>query len=335
MAGSIASISIPSHAAERLGLSKRTLQRNLTEEGTTFQKQLNSTREVLARHYILAPWNHIAFTGVEPWRFINARPEAEVFRDLFRWMEEDDVCLWWADIPEKMFQIVMEKNLHHVLPQQSKCLLPAVTAVCAENGNVYKLARGRGIAVPLLPHVSTNDVEAIRALLQGITFDPIARSVSGNEIIKVKFEVDTTPPPHATFERKYRLMPIPYEINLYDMPSLFAGKLHAVICRAWKSRVKGRDLYDYVFYLSRNTPVNLKHLNARLLDSGFEGAREDLSLDEIKEILRRRFESIDFNQAREDVIPFIKNPSAVDVWSQDFFAEITENLKAQSRERGR
>lgn len=73
----------------------------------------------------------------------------------------------------------------------------------------------------------------------------LARSVSGNDIIKIKFEVDTTPPPYATFERKYRLMPIPYEVNLYDMPSLFAGKLHAVICRAWKNRVKGRDLYDY------------------------------------------------------------------------------------------
>jgi predicted nucleotidyltransferase component of viral defense system len=158
--------------------------------------------------------------------------------------------------------------------------------------------------------------------------DRMARSVSGNEIIKVKFEVDTTPPPYATFERKYRLMPIPYEINLYDMPSLFAGKLHAVICRAWKSRVKGRDLYDYVFYLSRNALVNLRHLNARLLDSGFEGAREDLSLDEIKGILRRRFDAIDFDQAREDVLPFIKNPSAVDVWSRDFFVAITENLKA-------
>jgi predicted nucleotidyltransferase component of viral defense system len=156
----------------------------------------------------------------------------------------------------------------------------------------------------------------------------MAQSVSGNEVIKVKLEVDTTPPPYATFERKYRLMPIPYEINLYDMPSLFAGKLHAVICRAWKSRVKGRDLYDYVFYLSRNVPVNLRHLNARLLDSGFEGAREDLSLDEIKGILRRRFDAIDFDQAREDVLPFIKNPSAVDVWSRDFFVAITENLKA-------
>ena len=210
--------------------------------------------------------------------------------------------------------------------------LPAYFPMVEKELNAY------GFHFKAEDHTKAVDSDVRSAFLKGNTREHLlilyadermARSVSGNEIIKVKFEVDTTPPPHATFERKYRLMPIPYEINLYDMPSLFAGKLYAVICRAWKSRVKGRDLYDYVFYLSRNTPVNLKHLNARLLDSGFEGAREDLSLDEVKEILRRRFESIDFNQAREDVIPFIKNPSAVDIWNQDFFAAITENLKAQ------
>ena len=157
----------------------------------------------------------------------------------------------------------------------------------------------------------------------------LARSFSGNDTIKIKFEVDTTPPAFATFERKYRLLPIPYEVNLYDMPSLFAGKLHAVICRAWKSRVKGRDLYDYVFYLSQGTPVNLRHLNARLVDSGFDGAREDMTLEEIKGILHRRFESIDYDQARQDVLPFIKNPAAVEIWSKDFFIAITENLRAK------
>ena len=114
------------------------------------------------------------------------------------------------------------------------------------------------------------------------------------------------------------------------MPSLFAGKLHAVLCRAWKSRVKGRDLYDYVFYLSNGTPVNLKHLNARLVDSGFEGAREDMTLDEIKEILFRRFEGIDYVQAKSDVLPFIRNPAALEIWSKDFFQSITNQLIAQS-----
>ena len=159
--------------------------------------------------------------------------------------------------------------------------------------------------------------------------DRLARSIGGGELIRIKFELDTTPPPFATFEQKYRLLPIPYEIRLYDMPSLFAGKLHAVICRAWKSRIKGRDLYDYVFYLSRQTPVNLKHLNARLVDSGFEGAREDMTLPEIKQILMRRFLSIDYSQAKEDVLPFIRNPASLEVWSASFFQSITENLVAR------
>ena len=185
--------------------------------------------------------------------------------------------------------------------------------------------------------VKTFDSDIQSAFVKGNTREHIlicyaderlARSIVGNESIKVKFEVDTAPPPYAGFEQKYRLMPIPYEIKLYDMPSLFAGKLHAVICRSWKSRIKGRDLYDYVFYLSHQTPVNLKHLNARLVDSGFEGAREDLTISEIKQILFRRFASIDYNQAKSDVLPFIRNPASLDAWSAAFFQSITESLKA-------
>lgn len=156
----------------------------------------------------------------------------------------------------------------------------------------------------------------------------LARTIIGSEQIKIKIEVDTAPPPYAGFERQFRLLPIPYEVNLYDMPSLFAGKLHAVICRAWKNRVKGRDLYDYVFYLGRKTPVNLKHLNARLVDSGFEGAREDMTLDEIKKILYRRFETIDYLQAKRDVLPFIRNPASLDMWGKEFFQSITNELTA-------
>ena len=89
-----------------------------------------------------------------------------------------------------------------------------------------------------------------------------------------------------------------------------------------------RELYDYVFYLFRKTPFNLKHLNARLIDSGFEGAREDLSLNDTKGILCRRFESIDFIQAKEDVMPFIRTPEVLDIWNHDFFAAITEGLTA-------
>lgn len=157
----------------------------------------------------------------------------------------------------------------------------------------------------------------------------LAKTIIGSDQIKIKLEVDTAPPPYAEITREFRLLPIPYEINLYDMSSLFAGKLHAVICRAWKNRVKGRDLYDYVFYLGRKTPVNLKHLKARLIDSGFEGAREDMTLDEIKEILYRRFEAIDYSQAKRDVLPFIRNPASLDMWGKTFFQSITDKLTAR------
>jgi hypothetical protein len=143
----------------------------------------------------------------------------------------------------------------------------------------------------------------------------------------VKFEVDTNPPAFATFERKYRLLPIPYEINLYDMPSLFAGKIHAVICRSWKTRVRGRDLYDYVFYLSRGTSINLQHLGARLAQSDFIEADRTISLDDVKDMLYMRFEQIDYEQAKQDILPFIRNPDALALWNADFFKGITESLK--------
>lgn len=153
-------------------------------------------------------------------------------------------------------------------------------------------------------------------------------SVAKNEVVKIKFEVDVNPPAFATFEHKYRLLPVPYEVQLYDMPSLFAGKIHAVICRAWQSRIKGRDLYDYIFYLSRGAEFNQKHLRERLIDSGYISADADCSLAEIKKILLDRFDSIDFAQARRDVEPFIRDTSVLDIWSSDFFRQITDGLKA-------
>ena len=156
--------------------------------------------------------------------------------------------------------------------------------------------------------------------------DRIMPFIAPTKLIKVKFEVDINPPEYASFERKYRLLPIPYEISLYDMPSLFAGKIHAVICRSWKNRVKGRDLYDYVFYISRGTKVNLRHLQARLAQSGFMNVDEAITIEHVRNMLHQRFEQIDYKQAKEDVMPFIQDQSTLDLWSVDFFNSITEAL---------
>ena len=154
-----------------------------------------------------------------------------------------------------------------------------------------------------------------------------AGGITGSEVIKIKFEVDTHPPAGAGIEHRYRLLPAPYEIALYDMPSLFAGKVHAVICRGWKNRVKGRDLYDYVFYLSRSASLNTEHLKARLVQSGVWDSEAPFTLADAKRLLSERFAVIDYAQAREDVRPFIRDASSLNLWSADFFCQITEGLR--------
>jgi len=154
--------------------------------------------------------------------------------------------------------------------------------------------------------------------------ESLAQSIAKSEVIKIKFEVDTNPPPFASYEHKFRLQPIPYQVRIYDMPSLFAGKIHAVLCRGWKNRTKGRDLYDYVFYLTKRTPVNLKHLNARLIDSGF--TEKELTAEEVCQCLKEKFSTINYSEAKQDVLPFIKNSVSVDIWSSEFFMSITEDL---------
>jgi len=159
--------------------------------------------------------------------------------------------------------------------------------------------------------------------------DEQASHINKNEVLKIKFEVDTNPPAFASFETQFGLLPSPYQVKLYDKPSLFAGKIHAVACRAWQSRVKGRDLYDYVFYLSMNAPVNLKHLKSRFDQSNFATKNYTLTIEELKNILIEKFNQIDYEKAKQDVLPFIKDKSKLDIWSKEFFIEITKMLKAE------
>lgn len=199
-----------------------------------------------------------------------------------------------------------------------------------------KEVRAYGLNVKIDEKAKVNDSNIQSAFLKGNTKEHLLlfysegqafSSVPKNEIVKIKFEVDINPPKYATFERKYRLRPAPYEVNLYDEASLFAGKMHAVIGRSWRNRVKGRDLYDYVFYMTRGTEVNLKHLRERLIQSGHISAADTLTLEDLKQMLCERFDSIDYEQAKEDVEPFIRDSGILGVWSADFFKQITVNIQ--------
>lgn len=152
---------------------------------------------------------------------------------------------------------------------------------------------------------------------------PPVSGVAANEQLKIKFEVDTDPPTGATYEVKYRLSPIAHSVRLYDPPSLFAGKLHAILCRDWEHRVKGRDFYDYVWYLSHNIQLNIAHLESRMRQTGHWSGDRELDREELLRLLEDRFSTLDFKQAKYDVLPFIKDSRVLDLWSKEFFIAIT------------
>ena len=147
--------------------------------------------------------------------------------------------------------------------------------------------------------------------------------------IKIKFEVDINPPAGANYELKYQLLPSPYQIRLYDLPSLFAGKIHAILCRKWNLRTKGRDLYDYVFFLSLNTKVNIDLVKNKLIESKYIKESDSFNIDILRELLKEKFKEINYDNAKEDVKPFIKNQSSLDLWSSNFFISITDKLDGE------
>lgn len=147
--------------------------------------------------------------------------------------------------------------------------------------------------------------------------------------LKVKLEIDTDPPPFAETEVRSLLVPIPFQVRIYSPSALFAGKIHALLCRSWKSRIKGRDFYDFIWFIGMEIPCDLKHLKARMVQSGNFGAEEVLDKTKLIAFLKKRFATIDFKQAVHDVLPFVTDPQSIKLWSEPFFNEVAERIKVK------
>ena len=148
-----------------------------------------------------------------------------------------------------------------------------------------------------------------------------------NRPIKIKFEVDTQPPLGFDTEEKLLLQPFSFYVKCYGMGDLFAGKLHALLYRSWKNRVKGRDWYDFEWYVRNGHSVHLSHFLIRAHESGQLTSIETIDISATKTLMHERIEQIDFEQAKTDVLPFLKEVDSLKVWSQDYFHGLTEKLR--------
>jgi predicted nucleotidyltransferase component of viral defense system len=155
----------------------------------------------------------------------------------------------------------------------------------------------------------------------------ISEQIPGNKLMNVRFEVDTDPPGGFNTEAKTLLQPIPFSINTYTPPDLFAGKLHAIIHRPWKSRVKGRDYYDFVWYVARGIPVHLSHLEQRLRQSNGWTMKRAMKETDLLDLLKKKFAELDVGAAKKEVAPFLRDLAAVEIWSNSFFESLLAKLK--------
>lgn len=141
--------------------------------------------------------------------------------------------------------------------------------------------------------------------------------------LKIKIEVDIDPPLGFTTEQKLSLMPFSFMTRCFTLPDLYAGKMHALIFRNWKTRVKGRDWYDFEWYVRQNVPLDFAHLQIRTKE--LNGM--DIDKETFTSMLKERLSSTDINMVKRDVFSFIQNPKEVDIWSNDYFLQLADRIK--------
>jgi len=146
---------------------------------------------------------------------------------------------------------------------------------------------------------------------------------STDKSVKIKIEVDTQPPMGFSTEYKLLMLPFSFMVRCYALPDLYAGKMHALLFRNWRNRVKGRDWYDFEWYVRNNTPLNLGHLQQRAQQMNAI-AGHCLSRENFKTLLRERIVKTEINAVKNDVRPFMKNPAAMELWSTEYFLRLVD-----------
>ncbi|CAM5212545.1 hypothetical protein OURE66S_03901 [Oligella ureolytica] len=151
-------------------------------------------------------------------------------------------------------------------------------------------------------------------------------SVRGQKVLKIKFEVDTEPPLGFKTEEKLLLNPYSVYVKCFSLSDLYAGKMHALLFRQWKNRVKGRDWFDFEWYVRQDAELSLAHLEMRARQSSNLHA-DSLTPDLFRTWLTQRIEQLDVESAKRDVQRFLPNSRVLDIWSRDYFMQLAKRVK--------
>ena len=179
---------------------------------------------------------------------------------------------------------------------------------------------GREVEITLKDKQSFGQVESAFLKDNTVVYDLSFRT---EKSIKVKIGVDTQPPLEFDTEERLLLHPFSFMTRCLTLPNLFAGKMHALVFRTWKNRVKGRDWYDFEWYVRNSVPLNFHHLQVRIRE--FNG--KEMDKEQFAELLKVKLASADMAQVKNDVRPFLKNAHDIDIWSNDYFLRLADMIQ--------
>lgn len=143
------------------------------------------------------------------------------------------------------------------------------------------------------------------------------------KMLKVKIELDTNPPLLFSTEQKLLMQPYSFSVRCFTLPDLYAGKMHALVYRAWQRRIKGRDWYDFEWYVRNQVPLDFNHLQERIRE--FSG--NEVSKDAFLVALREKLASSDITLVKQDVLAYIENERELDIWSNDYFLQLADMIR--------
>jgi len=214
-------------------------------------------------------------------------------------------------------------------PEEDFSLTAYDNAICREMESfgfeVTVTAKRKELSTPIeSAFIKADTRQQLLVIAPGRTIEP---EVHRNQVLKIRLEVDTDPPGKFETDTQYVLQPVPFSVRLLSLPDLFAGKMHAVLCRNWKSRIKGRDWYDLVWYVANYPDLHLVHLEERMRQSGHYTDDTSLGRETLLGLLHARIDNVDIGQIKTEASPYLSDTSSLDLWGGDFFHSIVERIR--------
>lgn len=269
---------------------------------------VNALREIMQELVLLGLWRakffeHAAFYGGTALR---------IFYGLNRWSEDMDFSLL---APNPDFHL---SGYAKAIEQELSAFGFSVKYYAKEKKPEYSIDSA---------FIKTNTKTQMISI--GVP-DTITDKIHSRKELKIKLEIDIDPPPGFETEVKTLFRPIPHSVRIYALPDLLAGKLHAVLCRKWRNRSKGRDWYDMVLYAAYHPTIHLSHLETRIEQSGDDhDVEKPLTMEGLRLLLSKAIENVDLKSLQEDIRPFIRDQQELDLWDKDFFRQVIQKFKAK------